>query len=241
MTVASSTITPSQDSSLGLGRHVDGVVMLLPPEADHAAAARAWAELFAKRIRVVLVTISESASTSTHPGAVVDGRLIRITLPDAASESQNYLNRTLRELGLIRPIIWLEDPAQTEWFHTTYASFKVLCLWHQSPQPFQPSLSDADAIVIAPRPGGFGELSQHVKDAAWVLPTEPNDTAFVEFCRRTTRSIAGRVVSESRLNLAVLYDHVSTHINTVRDYLASFAQYSRHHVFYVPASTSHPS
>ena len=38
------------------------------------------------------------------------------------------------------------------------------------------------------------------------------------------------------LNIAVLYDENSTHINTIRAHIESFATYSKHNVFYVPAT-----
>src|SRR5262249_4097794 len=50
-----------------------------------------------------------------------------------------------------------------------------------------------------------------------------------------------RPSAEARLNVAILYDHTSTHTNTVREHLMSFRQYSRHRFFFVPASDHHPN
>lgn len=43
-----------------------------------------------------------------------------------------------------------------------------------------------------------------------------------------------------RLNVLVLYDDGSAHVATVKEHLESFSRYSRHNVFYLPASIQHP-
>lgn len=44
------------------------------------------------------------------------------------------------------------------------------------------------------------------------------------------------LLTDSRLNILVLYDDGSTHVSTIREHLESFATYSRHHVFYASAT-----
>src|SRR4051812_29366200 len=112
------------DLPLDLLHHVDCVVMLLSADPSDAAAAVYCANILAKRIRVVLVSVGGTQTDAPEP--VVEGRLIRVALPASPTTAQrNALNRTLRQLGLIRPLLWLEDPLHTEWFCTTYAPFKV--------------------------------------------------------------------------------------------------------------------
>lgn len=44
----------------------------------------------------------------------------------------------------------------------------------------------------------------------------------------------------SNLNIAVLYDDQATHISTVYEHLASFRKYSKHNIYYLPASQYTP-
>ena len=74
-----------------------------------------------------------------------------------------------------------------------------------------------------------------------MLSGEPTEAQVQEFCRRTAQSIVDRPPAASRLNIAILYDHTSTHKeNAVREHLTAFAQYSRHRIFFVPASNYNP-
>ncbi|WP_276606539.1 glycosyltransferase family protein [Ramlibacter rhizophilus] len=50
-----------------------------------------------------------------------------------------------------------------------------------------------------------------------------------------------RRAGRKRLNVAVLYDDGSVHVNTVREHLESFARYSRHQIVYVPATGGEPA
>jgi hypothetical protein len=47
---------------------------------------------------------------------------------------------------------------------------------------------------------------------------------------------ARRRAQPKRLNVCVLYDRRSLHVNTMREHLESFGRYSRHHVYYLPAT-----
>jgi len=232
------SVAPS-DRAPEVRGHVDSVVMLLRDASDSAAAV-SWARLFVRALRVVLVTRSELKADERLP--TTDDGMIRVTLPAAPPVEQcNYLNRALRRFGLIRPLLWLEDPQQAVWFCSSYAPLKVIALWGRAADAFHQSLSHADAIVIAPDRSCPDELLQPLKGRAWVLPTEATEAHVTEFNRLTAEAIANRPVAGSRLNLAILYDHNSTSTNTHREHLTSFSRYSRHRVFYVPASTSHPN
>jgi len=232
------SVAPS-DRAPEVRGHVDSVVMLLRDASDSAAAV-SWARLFVRALRVVLVTRCELKADERLP--TTDDGMIRVTLPAVPPVEQcNYLNRALRRLGLIRPLLWLEDPQQAVWFCSSYAPLKVIALWGRATDAFHQSLSHADAIVIAPDRSCPDELPQPLKGRAWVLPTEATEAHVTEFNRLTAEAIANRPVAGSRLNLAILYDHNSTSTNTHREHLTSFSRYSRHRVFYVPASTSHPN
>lgn len=51
------------------------------------------------------------------------------------------------------------------------------------------------------------------------------------------QDFAARRRSEpKRLNVCVLYDRKSLHVNTMREHLDAFRRYSRHHVYYLPAT-----
>lgn len=227
-------------SSLDLLRHVDCVVMLVPADASEAAASMSWAASFAKYIRVVVVTLDAEAPGEASP--VVDGRLIRLTLaPVSTTDRNDCLNRALRRLGLISPLLWLAEPAHAAWFCTSYAAFKIIALWNRSDRAFDPYLSHADATLIAPPGPNDPELPPAIEERAWVFPPEPTESQVAGFCQLTGESIANRFPAQSRLKIAILYDHTSTYTNTVREYLTAFAQYSRHRVFFVPASNYHPN
>ena len=42
--------------------------------------------------------------------------------------------------------------------------------------------------------------------------------------------------NSDKLNIVVLYDHTSTHVSTTCEYLDAFRKYSRHNVYYLPAT-----
>lgn len=221
-------------------RHVDCVVMLVPADAGERAAAEACAEIFAGRIRVVLATCGEPGADWIAP--VVKGRLIRVTVPWVAPRDQaEYLNFTLRQLGLMKPLIWLEDPQLALWFEITYAPLKTVVLRQPISELRGKSLSHADLILIADSAVSLADLPPGVRDRCHTLPGQPLESDIVGFSQLASRTITGRRSSDARLNIAILYDHTSTYTNTVREYLEAFALYSRHRVFYVPASNYHPN
>jgi hypothetical protein len=239
MTIDPSTSSLAPEPPLDLLRHIDCIVMLLPANASEAAAAAVWAELLARRIRVVLVTSGAPGTNAPEP--VAEGRLIRVTLPPSSpTDRDNWLNRTLRHLGLIRPLLWLEDPLQAGWFRTCYAPFKVVVLRNHDLQPLLQSLPQADAVLLS-HSALSDNLPAAVRGRCRVLPVAPTETQIREFCQLTSQLITSRPPTDSRLNIAILYDHTFTYTNTVREFLESFALYSRHRVFYVPASNYHPN
>ena len=240
MTIPPPTPSLPPDPPLDLLRHVDSVVMLLPANASQAASAASWAEFFAKRIRVVLVTLCGSGTDEPKP--VVEGRLIHLALPTStATDRSACLNRTLRKLGLVRPLLWLEDPTHALWFCTCYAPFKVVVLRNHDVQSLHQCLSQADAILISNPAVSSDDLLPALRERCRVLPAQPTESHITEFCQLTSQFMMSRPPAGSRLNIAILYDHSYTFTNTVREYLESFALYSRHRAFYVPASIYHPN
>jgi hypothetical protein len=230
----------SPDPVGGLLHHIDCVVMLLSRINVGDQPSSLWAAALAAHVRVVEVTLDEFASTEPKPA--VGGRFTRVTLPSLPlAERSAYLNRELRRLGLIKPLFWLDDLAHEKWFCSSYAAFKIVALWNRDGRAHARALSQADAILLASDRIGTDELPHALRERAWRLPAKPADAQAIDLCRLIARAMTSRSPAESRLSIAILYDHTSTHTNTVREYLSSFAHYSRHHIFYVPASNYHPN
>jgi hypothetical protein len=231
--------SPPPADPLDLLHYVDCVVMLLPAGATDGSAAALWAQGFARRIRVVEVTLG--GPDTTEPKSSVEGRLVRLTLPSTPPPDRNEVfNQTLRQLGLLRPLLWLEDSAHALWFCTSFAPFKAVVLRRQDTQGLLPSLLHADAVYVASDAVAPAELPGAVRDRCRALSAVPTESAISEFCRLASQFISRRPAVVSRLNIAVLYDQSYTFTNTVREHLESFARFSRHRVFYVPASRYHP-
>jgi hypothetical protein len=218
-----------------LDRYADSFVMLLPTAAFGPAIA--WAHALSKRMRVVVVT-ADGGGVGTTP---VNPRLIRLSVPPSATgDAGERLSSELRKLGLIKPVVWLEDPAYDTWFCRTYAAFKVVACGEQSGQPYRAPIAHANAMLrTAPVDTVTAQRGANNEDI-WTLPLEPTEEAVTSLSRLVARSLASRPPADARLNVAILYDHSSTHTNTVREYLTAFAEYSRHRVYYVPASNYHP-
>src|SRR5438874_8440984 len=190
---------------------------------------------------MAVVLVTADGAPSNEPVVAIDGRVIQVTLASSKPSEHAELNRALRGLGLIRPLMWLEDPLQEAWFCRSYAPFKAISLRERGAHGFERALFHADAVLVVAPTVAHEDLPREVEERTWVLSAEPTAAQAAEFCRRVAHAVANRPPAESRLNVAILYDHTATYTNTVQEYLAAFAQYSQHRVFYLPASNYHPS
>jgi glycosyltransferase involved in cell wall biosynthesis len=59
---------------------------------------------------------------------------------------------------------------------------------------------------------------------------------FIEVCNSICREKDLLQQEHRKLNVAVLYDDRSTHISTIREHLSAFRKYSRHQIYFVPAT-----
>jgi glycosyltransferase involved in cell wall biosynthesis len=66
------------------------------------------------------------------------------------------------------------------------------------------------------------------------------DARFGELMAKMAQVLAVRGLTKPRLNVLVLYDDGSIHVAAVREHLESFKNYSRHNIYYLPASVEHP-
>lgn len=110
--------------------------------------------------------------------------------------------------------------------------------------PIEALQRDPELFAIAETPKQFAEqlrLALPKRDDEQLLQARREaaqhhsyDARYQDVCHAIAHEYEKLLARPRRLNIAVIYDDRSTHINTVAEHLDAFRKYSRHQIFYVP-------
>src|SRR5258708_9905922 len=117
--------------------------MAARPGGGGEARAKARAANLAMGMAWVLVTAD--GAPSNEPVVAIEGRVIHVTLASSKPSEHAELNRALRGLGLIRPLMWLEDPPPEARVFRSHTPLTGHSLCERGPHCFQlvPCYADA--------------------------------------------------------------------------------------------------
>jgi len=77
-----------------------------------------------------------------------------------------------------------------------------------------------------------------VEERMEISETMSYDRRFEEVCHAVTNTKYSVTPHENRLNILVLYDDKSVHVSTIDEHLQAFRKYSRHRIFFAPATSN---
>jgi hypothetical protein len=175
-----------------------------------------------------------------RPFAVSDlstpGKSVQVGRPavmDAAAAQA--LRLRLREQGVRRPVIWVEDAQAAAFLACWPEAFLALAL----PQPAadQEALRVAAAcdIAVAQNLSALADLTANTDfgggdNFAW------SGGGFAGFADRVIAQVNRMLLGDKKLNVLMLYDDGFTHIKPVWEHLKAFSDHSKYNYFYLPAT-----
>jgi hypothetical protein len=222
----------------------DSVVVLT---GEACGSTDQYIELFARLVPVVCVEACLDLPEYRFDTGKIDNLwLLRLWSSYGIKQSE-LLDRALREHGVGRPLIWVEDPHWSTYVERRASNFVIyhaaakggigtiantsLCSAGQRLLHWTDLLiSASDEIRQARSPHGYSGAFVDASGSAF------DSRAFAELLNRISAEIERIRQSPRRFNLLVLYDDRSSHVGTIREHLSSFRQYSKNNVFYLPGS-----
>lgn len=108
------------------------------------------------------------------------------------------------------------------------------------PELFEVAETPEDFVAGIKRSADLRCAPDAVSKRLSVAELHSYDNRFDQMVESLQSAMCEKAQSGSRANILILYDDRSTHVRTIEEHLLSFQRYSRHNVFYMPATGNLP-